>query len=185
MADRPVIIPEMKVFELLESYPELEQPLIDIAPAFSKLKNPVLRKTIGKLTSLRQAAQVGGISLGEMVSTLRQAAGIDGKWNEEETPVCNHDGGNAVGGGHSGARPEWVDGAESVETFDAIEMIEGGGHPLPQVMSAVKNLTSGQAYVLITPFEPAPLIEKAQQAGAETWVEQTGSTRFSTWFRRS
>ncbi|MFH1755446.1 MAG: DUF1858 domain-containing protein, partial [Candidatus Latescibacterota bacterium] len=58
--NRPSITPDMKVSALLEAYPELEDVLIGIAPAFKKLRNPVLRRTVAKLTSLRQAAQVGG-----------------------------------------------------------------------------------------------------------------------------
>ncbi|MCU0409486.1 MAG: DUF1858 domain-containing protein, partial [Bacteroidales bacterium] len=56
------ISPRTKVGELLEAYPKLEAKLIETAPVFSKLKNPVLRKTITKVTSLKKAALVANIS---------------------------------------------------------------------------------------------------------------------------
>ncbi len=54
-ANRPAITPDLKLGDLLDAYPELEDVLIEIAPAFRKLRNPVLRRTVAKLTSLRQA----------------------------------------------------------------------------------------------------------------------------------
>lgn len=75
MSDRPDIIPDMKVGELLRSYPKLEEELVAITPAFEKLRNPVLRRTVARITTLRQAASVGGVSLGEIIGRLRVSAG--------------------------------------------------------------------------------------------------------------
>lgn len=36
-----------KLSEVLQTYPELEEQLINIAPPFKNLKNPVLRRTVG------------------------------------------------------------------------------------------------------------------------------------------
>jgi hypothetical protein len=46
MADgknRPVITPDIKIGALIDAYPELEDVLIEIAPAFKKLRRCVLR----------------------------------------------------------------------------------------------------------------------------------------------
>ena len=56
-----IITPKTKVLELIETYPELEDILIEIAPAFKKLKNPILRKTVAKIATLQQAAAIGNI----------------------------------------------------------------------------------------------------------------------------
>ncbi|MHC4830644.1 MAG: DUF1858 domain-containing protein [Planctomycetota bacterium] len=42
------ITPETKVAQLLQHYPELEETLIAMAPAFKKLRNPVLRRSVAK-----------------------------------------------------------------------------------------------------------------------------------------
>jgi hypothetical protein len=40
------ISPETKIGALLEKFQDLEKPLLEMAPEFKKLKNPVLRKTM-------------------------------------------------------------------------------------------------------------------------------------------
>jgi hypothetical protein len=172
--DNPSITPDLKVGELLDAYPELEDELVEIAPAFKKLRNPVLRRTIAKITSLRQAARVGGVSVGNMIDRLRCAAGVKEVWVNTEGP--SQDGAE---------RPGWVDAGDIVETLDAIEMIEEGGHPLPQVMSALGKLDSGQVYAIVTPFAPAPMIDKAREAGYDGWTEQLEPGKFKTYFKRS
>ncbi len=77
MEKKLIITPKTKVSELLEAYPELERVLIDIAPTFKKLKNPMLRRTIARVTSLQQAASVGEIPVDVIVNKLRGIVGQD------------------------------------------------------------------------------------------------------------
>lgn len=44
-----LITPKTRVGDLLEVYPSLEPVLMDLAPVFKKLQNPVLRRTVGKV----------------------------------------------------------------------------------------------------------------------------------------
>ena len=44
-----VISPKTKVGELLDAYPELESVLMEMSPAFEKLKNPILRRTVARV----------------------------------------------------------------------------------------------------------------------------------------
>lgn len=74
--DRIDITPDTKVAELLKNYPELEGTILQFSPAFAALKNPVLRRTVAKVTSLQQAAKVGNINVVDMVNTLRKEIGI-------------------------------------------------------------------------------------------------------------
>lgn len=62
-----------KVAELLDCYPELEEVLIGMSSAFVNLKNPVMRKTVAKFASLKQAAMIGKVDIDFMVNTLRKA----------------------------------------------------------------------------------------------------------------
>jgi hypothetical protein len=173
--DRPPITPDLKVGELLDAYPELEEVLIGVAPAFKKLRNPLLRRTVARLTSLRQAATVGGISLGEMIGQLRVAAGQEAAWSDAD---------ESAPAGDSEQRPAWLDSCTDIETHDAREEIEAGGHPLPTVMSAVARLDEGSAFAIVTPFLPAPMVDKVRQKGFHAWTEQLGSEHFVTYFAR-
>lgn len=47
------ITPSTTVYAILDSYPELEEVLIGMAPAFKKLKNPILRNTVAKVATLK------------------------------------------------------------------------------------------------------------------------------------
>ena len=76
MEDRLPITLQMKVAELLNDYPEIEDTLLSLSPAFAKLRNPVLRKTVARVTTLQQAAKVGGLNAGYLIQELRRAAGI-------------------------------------------------------------------------------------------------------------
>jgi hypothetical protein len=70
------ITPDSKIGDLLERWPELEEVLLGISPHFKALKNPVLRRTIAKVATLRQVATVSGVALGVLVERLRAGAGL-------------------------------------------------------------------------------------------------------------
>jgi DUF438 domain-containing protein len=59
-----------KIDDLLKQYPFLLDFLITLSPAFKNLKNPVMRKTIGKVASLEKAAGIGGLEVESLISAL-------------------------------------------------------------------------------------------------------------------
>jgi hypothetical protein len=155
------ITPDTKVGALLEAYPGLEAKLIELAPAFGKLRNPILRKTIGKIATLRQAAEVAGIPLGALINMLRREAGIG-----EQTVTEDH--------ASSDNQPAWFAPDKVVKSFDARPMLESGEHPVGIVMEHLKQVPSGGVYELITPFLPAPLLDMAKQKGFQVWSVSAG-----------
>ncbi|NLC58553.1 MAG: DUF1858 domain-containing protein [Armatimonadetes bacterium] len=168
---RPPITPETKVGELLQHYPVLEAVLLEISPSYQALKNPVLRRTVAKVATLRQVAKVGGVPLGTLVGRLRAAAG-----QPEE--------GLASEGEESAPPPAWADAATAWRTWDARPTIESGGHPMEQVMKDLAALPAGQVYALITPFVPAPLVDLAAKQGFEAYSTHEAPELVRTYFRR-
>ena len=79
--------------------------------------------------------------------------------------------------------PKWFAVDKIKHTFDAREIIAGGGHPLSNVISGANQVEFGQIYELITPFLPAPLIDKVKAMGFQSWSKQEGSV-FSTYFHK-
>lgn len=152
------ITPETKVARLLEIYPELEEVLIELAPAFGKLRNPVLRKTVAKVATLRQAAKVGGVSLSEMINALRAGAGISERLEAEESAAPT-----------LGDRPVWAEADHVCNSLDVRPLLEEGQHPLSQVLAALGDLKDGQVLELMAPFAPIPLIDVATTKGFEVW----------------
>lgn len=168
MSDRLPITPETRVAQLLQAYPELEEVLVAAAPAFSKLKNPVLRRTIARVTSLRRAAEVGGLPARELVARLRAAAGLPDEPTRDE--VRGDDGDDA-----DGPAP-WVDAARVRWTVDADAVLESGSEPISDVMRRAAELGPDDLGLIRSSFRPAPLIELLQSRGFRVAVVRSGSS---------
>jgi hypothetical protein len=72
-----IITPKTNVLELIEAYPQLEEVLIEYLPVFKKLRNPILRKTVARITTLHQAAIVGNENVEDLINHLRKEVGQD------------------------------------------------------------------------------------------------------------
>ena len=168
--EKIIITPKTKVHDLLNAYPELEDLLIEMAPVFKKLKNPVLRRTIARVTTLQQAAQVGDIPVHKLVNTLRQKVGQDSLE------------GLAAGTEGQAEKPSWFNPEKIVKQLDARPIIEQGGHPLGDVLTDIRDLAPGDIYELITPFLPAPLIERVVDQGFDAWSKKEAEDRIRTYF---
>lgn len=168
------ITPETKVGELLEAYPELEETLVGLAPAFSRLKNPILRKTVARVATLAQAARVGGVEVRTLVGTLRQAAGLPG----EPTAA-----GAAAAGEVLEAPPAWHDEAGVAATIDADAILAKGDHPLGAVKGAAAALPKGGELLLLSSFLPAPLVDAMRKKGFETASWRAADGRVATSLR--
>ena len=69
------ITPSVTVHTLLETYPELEEVLISIAPPFKKLRNPLLRSSVAKVATIKHIASVGGVPLDDLITQISVAVG--------------------------------------------------------------------------------------------------------------
>jgi len=59
-----------KIDDLLKQFPFLEDFLISLSPKFKSLKNPIMRKTMGKVASLEMAATVSGLNIDKLIAVL-------------------------------------------------------------------------------------------------------------------
>jgi hypothetical protein len=69
------ITPSTTVHDLLNAYPDLEETLIGIAPPFKKLNNPILRKSVAKVATIKNISSVGNVPLDELINKIREAVG--------------------------------------------------------------------------------------------------------------
>lgn len=186
----PAITPEMKVGELLDAYPALEATLIGLAPEFSKLRNPILRRTVARVATLHQAARIGGLDVRELVRTLRAAAGqpVD---DAVATPPLTGGVGDRAGtavpgdaGPDAGRRPDWLVDAAIDPPIDADAMLAAGTHPLGVVRQRLAAMAPGRVLCIVSTFRPVPLIDALGQEGYAVHVVENAPGRFSTYFRR-
>lgn len=164
-----IITPKTKVLELIETYPELEDVLIEYAPAFKKLKNPVLRKTVAKIATLQQAAAIGNVKTEELINRLRKEVG--------QEIIAGETGTN-----YNYGKPGWFSDEKITIRFNASEMLAAGEHPVNQVIADLKQQEAGKIYQLIAPFLPAPLIDKATSIGAKHWIDKKSEDEYLIYF---
>lgn len=72
-----------RINDLLDRYPFLLVFLITLSPGFKALKNPILRKTMGKVATLARASAMGGVALEKLISSI--AAEIEKQTGERVT----------------------------------------------------------------------------------------------------
>jgi Domain of unknown function (DUF1858) len=165
------ILPTTKVAALLDRYPELEDVLIGLAPPFKKLKNPLLRKGVAKVASLRQAAAVRRIPVSELVNKLRAAVGQEAIASD----------------GTSGAipyfsrQPEWFDAAKIVASIDERESPDPNKMPIATLLQRAARLQPEEIVELITTFLPAPGIDIMRGKGFLVWSVMEGPDLIRTY----
>jgi hypothetical protein len=165
--EKLIITPKTKIYDLLEAYPQLEETLIGLAPEFKKLKNPVLRKTIARITNIGQAAIVGGLNVEKMVNALREKAGqgnisiIDESGTKYVT-VC----------------PGWFKSESVAQTIDIRDMLNRGEQPVHEVLAALKKLGENEILEVVAPFVPAPLLDKSLSLGYKHWLDKRSEEEF-------
>lgn len=163
----PIIIsPKTKVGELLDAYPHLESVLIEMSPAFEKLKNPILRKTVARVATLQQIAVVGGLKVDAIINRLRK-----------ETGQSDEESGNADNDYLSIAPPEWYAAGKITQKFDASPLINSGGSPMKEILHYTNLLKEDEIFELRTPFIPAPIIYILKEKGFKVHsVQNEGDT---------
>ncbi len=175
MPDQPLQIqPSTKVAQLLDAYPELEDVLVRMAPPFKKLRNPILRRSIAKVASLKQASVVGRLDLTSMINQLRE---VVGQAPLGSTEVVSEE-------EYLGTAPDWFDASCVGKALD-----DRDGDPdvmaITRVLSALKEVGEHQAVELTTTFLPAPGIDAARAKGLLVWMVQEQDELFKTYFARS
>ena len=164
--DDLAITASTKIAALLDRYPQLEEVLIEIAPPFKKLRNPILRKSVAKVASLRQAAAVGRVPVLELINRLRAAVG-------QEAIAADVGGGAADEGGDSasyfGSRPHWFDPARVVASIDERTDSDPDKMALARLLKTALGVQPTEIVELITTFLPAPGIDIMKKKGFAVW----------------
>ncbi len=64
---------DRKILDLIQEYPFLEETLVSLSDKFKLLKNPVMRKTVGRLATISDAAGMSKIPLDVLMAKLEAA----------------------------------------------------------------------------------------------------------------
>ena len=166
------IDPETRVGDLLDAYPEAERILVELAPPFAALKNPVLRRTVARVATLEQAARVGGIATSELVASLRTSLGVTGQPVDDGVELA----GDVV--------PDWVRSSRPDTVIDADGLLASGMTPLTEVHRILAGMSPGQRLDVHAGFEPAPLIDALRARGHGVDVSRGTDNQWLVHIRR-
>ncbi len=167
------ITPSVTVHALLKAYPELEEVLIGLAPPFKKLKNPILRRTIAKVATIRQIASVGGIPLDELISRLRKEVGQPEATESYETQD------------YFGEQPNWFSPDKVVRSINEAELKDKDKMALAIVLKEAKSVKKGEIIELITSFLPAPGIDALKSKGYSAWTKKESDNVIKSYFLKN
>lgn len=145
----------------MDTYPKLESVLMEMSPAFEKLKNPILRKTVARVATLQQIAVVGSLNVDTIINRLRKEVGQE--LAEEESNIPDY---------LSEITPEWFHEKRIVKRFDASPLINSGGSPMNEILQQTKELGKEEIFELTTPFIPAPIIDMLKGRNFSVWCKQ-------------
>ncbi len=151
-----------KLFDVLEQFPELEEKIMTIAPPFKNLKNPVLRKTVGKLATIEKIARIGDLEVIDLVNQLRRKVGQPEINTSVETEVQWQEG-----------EPQWIKGEPS-HIIDGTEMLSRGEHPLQSIIKLMREIEPEQFLLLKTNFRPIPMIDEMQKQNYTVFSRESG-----------
>ncbi len=168
-----VILPSVTVHDLLNAYPELEDVLINMAPPFQKLKNPILRRTIAKVATINHIASVGGIPLDVLISNLRREVG------QSETADSFKD------QEYFSEKPNWFSLDKVVCSITEADLKDKDKMALTIILKEAKTMKIGEIIELVTSFLPAPGIDAMKNKGYSVWTKKEGADVIKSYFLKN
>lgn len=161
-----------KISALLREDPAALEAIISIAPKFTKLRNPLLRKLMASRTTIRMASKIGGVTPEAFFAKLEPLGfSIDKAEAPEEA------------GSHT-PMPDFMKNIspENVLELDVRPILNEGKDPFNLILGKVKALESGQTLKIINDFEPIPLILLLEKQGFKVYSEMDDGNTYHTWF---
>lgn len=164
-SDQEPILASWKISDVLQRYPQSLDLLVDLSPAFSKLRNPVMRRVQSRLVTVAQAAEIAGIAPADLTRRLNQAAGITS--TETESPASQADEVSS-----SSLPAPWVETAPVVAELDVRPIMAQGEEPFQAIMKTARGVQPGSAFRLLVGFEPLPLYDALAKLGFTEFATQ-------------
>jgi hypothetical protein len=167
------ITPSTKVNDLLDTYPELEETLIGIAPPFKKLKNPLLRKSVARVATIKHISSVGNVPLNELINKLRMAVGqsVTDDSYEDENYFLD--------------KPDWFSEDKISLSFNEEKLGDKDKMTLVTMLQEAKNVKEGEIIELATSFLPAPGIDRMKSKGYSVWTVKQEDDLIKSYFLKN
>jgi hypothetical protein len=148
----------------------MKDTLISINPKFKKLNNPILRRTLAKLATVKQAAIIGGMEPAELLNKLRVSVG------QEPLNMQNYN-------IKTQKAPKWIDD-KPLKILDANELLDKGENPLAKLNSILKSANNQDIVIVKSDFRPQPLIDEFEKKGFEVYCLEKSPQEYLTYFKK-
>lgn len=149
-----------KISTAIKERPDLKEVLPAFHPAFKKLQNPILARTLTHLVTIADAAKIAGVDPDAML-TVMNIPGVPANLPKKPKTI------------EVAEMPPWYK-SNLVTELDVREQLAAGNDPFKEIIAATRELPTGGILDLIASFEPAPMIRVLQKQGWVSWVRWEG-----------
>lgn len=167
------ITPSTTVNALLDAFPHLEEELINIAPPFKKLRNPLLRRSVAKVATIKHISAVGNIPLTELVNKLREAVGQSAT------------GDSYMDEDYFSEKPGWFSVDKIKVSINEEKLEDKDKMTLVVILQEAKSVKKGEIIELITTFLPAPGIDSLKSKGYSVWTMKEDENQIKSYFLKN
>jgi TusA-related sulfurtransferase len=182
-----VITPDERVSKVLQRDERLVDVFAAAAPAFSRLRSPVMRRTMARLVSVEQAARMAGLDSAELVARLNTALAELSGHAEAPAPAAP---GRTEEKTTMNDTPVVLDIAQALATLppervveaDVREDLRNGQEPFSRIMAARQTVPADGVLKLRAIFEPVPLYRVMEKQGLEHYTEKLAEDDWVVWF---
>ncbi len=166
------ITPSVTVHALLKAYPHVEDVRIDMAPPFKTLRNPILRRSVARVATLKQVAAVGRVPLDDLIGQLRAAVGQSASKHYYDDQD------------YFGEQPDWFAPEKIVLSVDEAEQNKDS-MTLVTILREATNVKKGEIIELVTTFLPAPGIDILKSKGYSVWTHRESDDLIKSYFLKN
>ncbi|MGE3764375.1 MAG: DUF2249 domain-containing protein [Kofleriaceae bacterium] len=170
---RAVIRASDRVAAVLARDERLLEVFVAASPAFDKLRNTAMRKTMAKLVTVAQAARIAGVDAGALVDRLNAAlaGGEPARELVARAPVLP-------------PIPEALRATppDRIVDVDVREDLRAGREPFRRILDAARALPRGHVLRVRAIFEPAPLYAVLAKQGLGHATERHADDDWCVWF---
>jgi uncharacterized protein (DUF2249 family) len=176
-----------RVLDVLRRDEGLLAAFIAASPIFENLRNPLMRKTMGRLATVEQAALVAGIDPDVLTDRLNRALEASAEPDlSDARDRLTQSFSNAIEpmGQQQHDRPDALRSlpADRLIDLDVRDDLRNGREPFSRIMAARAAVPENGVLRLRTTFEPVPLYRVMAGQGFDHWTEQLAGDDWCVWF---
>lgn len=170
-----------RIHVVLQRDEKLLEVLAAASPAFEKLRNGALRRTMARLVTVEQAARIAGLDPAALVDRLNRALDPSAPPPEPEAPAV------AAPAEPTAPVPDALLAIPAEMTVDADvrEELRAGREPFQLILDAARRTPDGGLLRVRAIFEPAPLYPVLARQGFTHFTERISHDDWRVWFHRA